>query len=107
MAEDLNATAIFAATHTGSTARLISSFRPRATIYGMTPFETTGRRLSLSWGVVPFSSKPFEHTDDLFNQVREVVVEQGLAEFGDVVIVTAGVPVGVSGTTNIIKALVV
>ena len=107
MAEDLNATAIFAATQTGNTARLISSFRPRATIYGITPLETTGRRLNLSWGVVPFLSKPFQHTDDLFMQVRDLVIEHGLAESGDVVIVTAGVPVGVSGTTNMIKALVV
>jgi pyruvate kinase len=107
MASDLEAAAIIAATQSGSTARLISRFRPRAPVFAMTPQETTYRCLNLSWGVVPVKIEPLQDSEDLFAQVREFALRRRMARPGQVVIVTAGVPLGGAGTTNMIKAMVI
>jgi pyruvate kinase len=107
MAADLKAAGIFAATQSGGTARLISRFRPRTPIFAMTPSEATCRYLNICWGVVPLLTERFEDTDALFAQVRTVSGQRGLAGPGEVVIVTAGVPTTLSGSTNMVKAMVV
>ena len=95
---DLNAKAILTVTTTGGTAKLLSS---------CTPSERTWRQLSLSWGVVPLMSRIMETTDDLFNHAVECAVKEGYLENGDLVVITAGVPLGISGTTNLMKVHVV
>ena len=104
---DLNAKAILTVTTTGGTAKLLSKYRPNRPILSCTPNERTWRQLSLSWGVVPIMSKIMETTDDLFNHAVDCAVKEGYLENGDLVVITAGVPLGVSGTTNLMKVHVV
>ena len=104
---DLNAKAILTVTTTGGTAKLLSKYRPNRPILSCTPNERTWRQLSLSWGVVPIMSKIMDTTDDLFNHAVDCAVKEGHLENGDLVVITAGVPLGVSGTTNLMKVHVV
>lgn len=104
---DLNAKAILTVTTTGGTAKLLSKYRPNRPILSCTPNERTWRQLSLSWGVVPIMSKLMETTDDLFNHAVDCAVREGYLENGDLVVITAGVPLGISGTTNLMKVHVV
>ena len=104
---DLNAKAILTVTTTGGTAKLLSKYRPNRPILSCTPNEKTWRQLSLSWGVVPIMSKIMDTTDDLFNHAVDCAVKEGYLENGDLVVITAGVPLGVSGTTNLMKVHVV
>lgn len=104
---DLNAKAILTVTTTGGTAKLLSKYRPNRPILSCTPNEKTWRQLSLSWGVVPIMSKIMETTDDLFNHAVDCAVKESYLENGDLVVITAGVPLGVSGTTNLMKVHVV
>lgn len=106
-AHDLGAAAIITVTKSGQTARFISKFRPACPIIGCTPDEKVYRQLNMSWGVVPVMTKEMENTDDLFDNSVESAVKQGLINEGDLVVITAGVPLGVSGTTNLLKVQVV
>jgi len=106
-AHDLDAAAIISVTKSGSTARMISKFRPACPIVGCTPNEQTYRQLSLSWGVIPVSSEEKYSTDELFAHAIECALDAGVVRNGDLVVLTAGVPVGVSGTTNILKVDIV
>lgn len=104
---DLNAKAVLTVTTTGGTAKLLSKYRPNRPILSCTPNERTWRQLSMSWGVVPLMSRIMETTDDLFNHAVECAVKEGYLENGDLVVITAGVPLGVSGTTNLMKVHIV
>lgn len=104
MAMDLGAAAIITVTNSGVTARMVSSFRPDCTIIATTPIKKVYRQLALSWGVNPVLSKKQSNTDDLFDHSIEKSVETELVKNGDLVVITGGHPVGISGTTNIIKA---
>lgn len=104
---DLNAKAILTVTTTGGTAKLLSKYRPNRPILSCTPSERTWRQLSLSWGVIPLMSRIMETTDDLFNHAVDCAVNEGYLENGDLVVITAGVPLGISGTTNLMKVHVV
>ncbi len=105
IAEDLKAAAIVAATHSGSTARLVAKFRPGCPVIGLTPNLLTRRQLSLSWGVIPALVAPFDDTDAIFELAGSWTLENGTAKRGDRLIVTAGVPVGMPGTTNLLKVI--
>lgn len=105
MAEDLHAAAIVAGTSSGSTARLVARFRPPCPVVGLTPNTQTQRQLTLSWGVIPALVAPFSDTEQMFGLAEFWVLDQGLARQGDRVIVTAGVPVGIPGTTNLVKVI--
>ncbi|MFC1838504.1 pyruvate kinase [Thermodesulfobacteriota bacterium] len=105
IAEDLNASAIVAGTYSGSTARLISRFRPASPILGLTPNLQTVRQLSLSWGVIPDLVAPFSEVDDIFNLAVSWSSEKQISKQGDRIVVTAGVPSGKPGTTNLLKVL--
>ena len=105
MAEDLGAAAIVAGTSSGSTARLVARFRPACPVVGLTPRVLTQRQLTLSWGVIPALVVPFEDTEEMFGLSGSWLLDQGLARQGDRVIVTAGVPVGVPGTTNLVRVI--
>lgn len=102
-AHDLNAAAIVTVTESGTTARMISKFRPSTVIVGATANEKVYRQLVLSWGVVPVLCEEKQNTDELFDHAVEVSVNAGLLKKGDIAVITAGIPLGTSGTTNMLK----
>ena len=104
---DLNAASIIAVTKSGRTARMISRFRPECPIITITVSQRVQRQLSLSWGVYPYLVKEAESTDELFEMGVEKALESGLVKHGDLTVITAGVPVGISGTTNLLKVHIV
>ncbi len=106
-AMDLSAKAILTVTKTGGTAKMLSKYRPNRPILSCTTSEKTWRQLNLSWGVVPLMAQLMSNTDDLFNHAVDVAQKAGYLENGDLVVITAGVPLGVSGTTNLMKVHVV
>ncbi|MEG1191005.1 MAG: pyruvate kinase, partial [Oscillospiraceae bacterium] len=106
-AMDLNAKAILAATQSGYTAKVISRFRPECPIIALCQAEKVRRQLSISWGVRPLLSGYVDSTDRLFSLAVEVARNEGEIATGDTVVITAGIPIGESGTTNLIKAQVV
>lgn len=102
-AHDLKAAAILVVTQSGSTARMISSFRPSAPIIAATTSKKAYYKLALSWGVTPVLAAPQPNTDLLFAHAIECAKKTGLVSAGDMVVITAGVPVAISGNTNILK----
>lgn len=103
IARDLGAKAIITATKSGYTARMVAKYRPASPIIAATVSEMAYNKLSLVWGVVPFLVSQMEDTDHMIEQSVKIALESGLINSGDLVVITAGVPVGVSGTTNLIK----
>ena len=103
MAHDLNAAAIITVTKSGQTARMISKYRPNCPIYGCSTYEHICRQLNLSWGVTPLSIEEKEITDELFQHAVETVENTGCISPGDLTVITAGVPLGISGNTNLIN----
>lgn len=103
IAQDLSAKAIITATTSGSTTRAISKFRPKSTIIAATTSERVRRQLALTWGAVSILVPTLNTTDEVFKNSIDRVIEEKLVEEGDVVVITAGVPVGLSGSTNLIK----
>ncbi len=106
-ARDMNAAAIIAVTKSGSTARRVSKFRPVIPIVAATPDEKTFYQLSLSWGVYPVLALEQSDTDRLFIHAIDCARQIDIVKKGDKVVVTAGVPLNVAGTTNILKVQVV
>ena len=102
-AQDLKASAIITVTHSGHTARMISRFRPQCPIIATTVSPKVQRQLSLTWGVKPFLVKEASSTDEMFDDGVEKALESNLVRNGDLVVITAGLPIGMSGTTNILK----
>jgi len=100
---DLDANAIITSTESGYTARMVSKYRPKAPIIAVTPVEHVMRSLQLVWGVIPVLGKPAKTTDEMFDIAVNGAVGAGLVKLGDTVVITAGVPVGRSGSTNLIK----
>ncbi len=101
-AERLGLSVIVSGTTTGNTARLISAFRPRATIYGLTPLETVARRMAMFWGVEPLLVHRYRYFETLIEIAEQRVVADGVAEPGDTIVITSGMPVG-PGETNVLK----
>lgn len=106
-AHDLKAAAIIPVTKSGITARMISKYRPNCPIIACTTSETARRQLNLSWGVIPLVIAEEQNTDDLFEHAVDAGVKAGLLQDGELVVMTAGVPLGISGTTNLMKVHVV
>ena len=106
-AYDLNAAAIITITKSGQTAKMVSKFRPSIPIIGCAMDDTVLRQLNLSWGVTPVKLKEQTSTDALFAHAIEEVSKAGLVKNGDLVVMTAGIPLGMSGTTNMIKVHIV
>lgn len=102
-AMDLRAAAIITVTKSGSTARMISKFRPDCPIIGGSTEDYVCRQLNLSWGVTPVLIQEEQNTDDLFDHAVEAAMSCGVVKQGDLTVITAGVPLGISGTTNLIK----
>ena len=102
-AHDLDATAIITVTKGGETARLLSKYRPLFPIISCTTDEMVQRQMNMSWGVHPLVINEESSTDALFKHAVEAACSAGYAEPGDLVVITAGVPLGISGTTNLLK----
>ena len=107
VAGELHAAAIITATENGYTARMVSKYRPHAPIIAVTPHEKTIRRMMLFWGVQPVLGASVRSSDDMVQNAISKSLEQGLVAEGDLVIITAGVPVGMSGTTNMIRVHII
>jgi len=103
IAYDIGARAIICATATGSTARLVSKYRPKTPIVAFTPSESTYRQLALSWGVQPCLIPEVHTMEEMLQTAVNTAVNMGVAQKDDKVVVTAGVPFGVAGNTNLIK----
>ncbi|MDO5516524.1 MAG: pyruvate kinase [Clostridium sp.] len=99
----LNVKAIVAATKSGSTARLISRYKPKATVIAITPYEHVRRGLNLNFGVVPMKCDMFNTTDEILNAAKTSVFNLGITEPGDDIIVAAGMPTTQTGGTNMLK----
>ncbi len=102
-AHDLGAAAIISVTKSGHTARMVSKFRPACPIVATTTSVKVYRQLAISWGVYPLLADIKETTDDLFDHAVEKALQSGIVKNGDLVVITAGLPLGISGTTNILK----
>ena len=100
---DINAKAIVVYTESGMSARMVSRFRPDATIVAMTNSDRVYNQLSPSWGVVPTICQTFDNTDDMFINAEETVRRLGIANADDNIVITAGVPLGKGSGTNLIK----
>jgi len=106
-AHDLNARAILTVTKSGATARNISKYRPDCYIIACATTENLCRRLNLAWGVIPILIDDQFDTFELFDKCVEEAVNLGLLEKGDTTVITAGLPLGIPGTTNMIKVQLV
>ena len=104
---DMDAKAIITVTKSGHTARIVSRFRPGCPIVGCTSDMRTCRKLNLSWGISPILIKEEYSMEILFLHATEAAEREGFVQEGDVAILTAGVPVGRPGKTNLIKAAIV
>lgn len=102
-ARNLNIKTIVAATESGHTAKMISKYRPNATIIAATFSESQANKLVLAWGVEPFVMHKPDSTDEMMARATLIAKESGYAKDGDLILISAGVPVGERGTTNIMK----
>lgn len=107
VAREVRAAAILTSTISGTTARLVARHRPNVPILAATPLQTTYRRMALVWGVYPLLVPAYDSTDDMYQITTRAAVEAGLLKKGDVVVITAGVPAGGEGGTNMLKVHVV
>lgn len=103
IALDLHAAAIVTPTSSGATARAVSKYRPSSLIVAASTMPATYRQLALSWGVYTVLVAPSRNTDDMIQEAVEGVLRAGLVNEGDMIVLTAGVPAGVPGRTNLIK----
>jgi len=103
---DINAAVIVTITKSGRTARMISRYRPSCPIIGCTPLEKTYYQMNLSWGVNPVLIDEETVTEELFHNAMEKVQKNGYIRTGELAVITAGVPLGISGTTNLIRVVV-
>ena len=102
-AEELKMKVIAVFTETGSTARLISKYRPRSPVIAFSPNQETRRRLSLLWGVTPRRISHVRDIDSLTQLAERRLLEEKLVQRGDVVGIVAGTPLGTRGSTNFMK----
>jgi pyruvate kinase len=107
VAEELGAQAIITATESGHTAQAVARWRPGVPILAVTPEERVARRLMVVWGVVPLVMEPARDTDDMMETAVQVALAAGLVEPGAQVVLTAGVPVGQPGTTNLLRVMTI
>ena len=104
-AYQLNADLIVAFTESGSTAARVSKYRPRSEILALTPFLETQRRLTLTWGVTPVTTLPVKDVDDFFRIVREESNKSPAINSDGLVVLVAGLPIGVPGGTNMLRVM--
>jgi len=103
ISQQLGAAGIVAYTSSGSTALRVSKYRPGAPILAITPDAAVARRIVLSWGVIPHLSAEHASVDGVFHEAAQLALKTGVAERGQLLVITAGIPLGVAGSTNMIK----
>jgi len=103
IAYQVQARAIVAFTTGGTTALRVSKYRPRQPIIAVTPSETVARRLVLAWGVLPVKKPNPPNLEEVFELAKEAALETGVANKGDLIVITAGLPLAVTGSTNLLK----
>jgi len=106
LAEHIGAEVIVAWTESGETARLVASHRPRRPILALSTSAATARRLALVWGVIPVLAPPTRSADEMLEAAPGIAAAAGLLRSGQRAVITAGIPMGVAGSTNLIKAAV-
>ncbi len=106
-AKDLGAVAILTTTLSGHTARMISRFHPACPVAALTTKEKVRRQMGLYWGVQPYLTGEITSTDRIFSLCAEVAVKEGIAKNGDIIVITAGVPLGQAVETNLVKAHII
>ncbi|NLB16632.1 MAG: pyruvate kinase [Clostridiales bacterium] len=106
-ASDLKATAIIVVSKSGQTARMISRYRPDTPIVGCSPLVKTCRQLNIVWGVTPVLIDEVDTIDRLIDGAVEASMNNSLVTYGDLIVITAGIPIGISGTTNMLKVQIV
>ncbi|GBG57198.1 pyruvate kinase [Sporomusaceae bacterium FL31] len=107
VAHELNAAAIVTSTERGYTPRMVSKYRPQAPIVAITPHLKTIRRMQMLWGVQPVHGVQSQNSDDMVANSVDSALKSGAIKEGDLIVITAGVPVGMSGTTNMLRVYVV
>ena len=107
IAEELNAQAIISCTASGNTSRVISKFKPKTNIIAATISDRVARQLSIVWGVYPIVIQEAKETDELIERAIVGALSEEYVKEGDLTVVTAGIPLGVSGTSNLIKVHVI
>ncbi len=100
---DLKATAIISSTQSGSTARMVSKYRPQAPIVAATPSEKVAQQLTISWGVYPMIVPPAKNIDNMFDLSIEAAKRTGFVSKNDLIVITAGVRTGEAGATNLLQ----
>jgi len=103
LAEEVGAKVIVTPTESGSTARWVSKLRPRQPILALSQHLSTVRELNLSWGVDPVLGPTWKDTDEMLERSKRMPKELGMASKGEKIVIIAGVPIGIRGTTNLIK----
>jgi pyruvate kinase len=102
-AHSIDAKALITLTHTGTTARRISRFRPQITIIGATTSIKTFHKLSFNWGVMPIFAEQKDSTDELLAHAEELALQTKIVNHGDQIVIVAGIPAGGPGKTNSLK----
>lgn len=100
LSDSLHSSLLVVYSQSGGTAQLVAKFRPEAPVLGVTPMEDAYRRMALIWGVYPHKIAPMQHSDESVECARRLALDTGFAKIGDTLVITGGVPVGMSGTTN-------
>ena len=100
ISDDLNIKVIMTMTHSGSTARMISSYRPKSSIFALTPFSKIVRKLQLVWGVQPIKVDNYDNVDNIPNLCNKILKHINVIDLNEQFVITGGVPMGIAGTTN-------
>ena len=100
ISDDLNIKVIMTMTHSGSTARMISSYRPKSSIFALTPFNKIVRQLQLVWGVQPIKVDNYDNVDNIPNLCNKILKHINVIDLNEQFVITGGVPMGIAGTTN-------
>ena len=103
VSNNLKVDAIVVMTESGSTAKIVSFFRPKKSIYALSPHINVCNRLSLLWGVTPIQSQEYLSTDEMLINAEQILLDNNFIKSGQTFIMTAGVPVGISGSTNMFR----
>ena len=106
ISDDLNIKVIMTMTHSGSTARMISSYRPKSSIFALTPFNKIVRQLQLVWGVQPIKVDNYDNVDNIPNLCNKILKHINVIDLNEQFVITGGVPMGIAGTTNYLSVQV-
>ena len=104
-AASLKAKAIVAFTESGSTAGRVAAYRPHTPLFAITPDIGSGAKLALRWGVISVVVPQFDRVQDMFYAGSQLVLETNIAKEGDVIVTVVGLPIGVAGTTNLLRVI--